>query len=216
MLTLMAGDPMIAKYAIVRQYSSIERAKADQRAFAADSLVGELLHALGEQQWLHAADSSQEVAEYLRLGAPINGVAKIDYDDELVHWETPLVTALIDGRVGVAIALIRSGADLDAPNAIIFPNGGGMGHTALHMMAQRGDDSGAALLISAGADVNRRTTAGTTPLHFAAGKDNAQLVGALLRAGADPEVREFDDTRPGGLGDSPYDQAGPKTRIILA
>lgn len=216
MLGFMSDDPRSLRFALAQQYSSIEGAMADQRAFASRDLYSEFFAATGEQQWLHAAEGPEEVADYLRLGAPINGVAKIEYGDDHVHWETPLLTALIDGREEVALELIRMGADVDAPNTILFPGGGGFGFTALHAMAQRGGNSGAAMLIGAGADVNRRTTIATTPLHFAAGKDNAELVGMLLRAGADPDLREFAHMRPGEWGDSPYDQAGPTTRIILA
>lgn len=114
------------------------------------------------------------------------------------------------------MALIDNGADVDAPNAIVFPNGSVLNHTTLLMLAQRGDESGVARLIDAGADVNRRTSLGSTSLHFAAGKDNLNMVTMLLRAGANPHVREFDPDRSGGLGDLPVDQAGLRTHHLLS
>lgn len=200
---------------IIRQYSSIDSAVAGQRAFASLSLISEGAASAGGQWGLHAAVHPLEVVKWLSNGAPINGVARIEYGDNLVHWETPLLTAFIDGHLEVAEALIEIGADVEAPNMVSFPNGSGFAHTSLHMLAQRGDNSGVARLIKAGADVNRRTTLGTTPLHFAAGEDNPELVEMLLRAGANRNVREFNTDQPGSLGDLPVEKAGPRTRSLL-
>ena len=200
---------------ILRQYSSIDSAVAGQRAFASQSLFTDAAASAGEQWGLHAAVHRSEVVEWLLNGAPIDGVARIEYGDNLMHWETPLLTAFIDGHREVAEALIENGADVDAPNMVKFPNGSGFAHTTLHMLAVRGDNSGVARLIEAGADVNRRTTLGTTPLHFAAREDNSELVEILLRAGANRNVREFDTDQPGSLGDLPVEQAGPRTRSLL-
>jgi ankyrin repeat protein len=46
-----------------------------------------------------------------------------------------------------------------------------------------------ALLLHAGADVDRRGLNDWTPLHAAAAQDDPELVGDLLRAGADPAGR---------------------------
>lgn len=199
---------------IVRGYASIDRAVADQRAFQSRSLQSEFYASMG--QWgLHAVTTRAAVMDWLRAGAPINGVAKVDYGDNLEHWETPLLTAFIDGHLEAASALLEFGAEVDAPNAIVFPNGSVLNHTTLHMLAQRGDTTAARQVIAAGADVNRRTSLGTTSLHFAAGEDNYNLVVALLNAGADPHIREFNSDRPGGFGDLPIDQAGPTTTPLL-
>jgi hypothetical protein len=199
---------------ILRQYSAIDSAISDQRTFEATSLHTEFLAAQG--QWgLHAARTRDEVFSWLQAGAPIDGVTRIDYGDGLQHWETPLLTAFIDGELEVAATLIRLGADVEAPNAIILSDGSVLNHTTLHMLVQRGDIAGVAQLIAAGADVNRRTSFGATCLHFAAGEDNYDLVVMLLRAGADPRVREFGKQAPNGLGDLPVEQAGPRTAPLL-
>ena len=208
------GDASAELSLIVRQYSPIDAAQAAQRAFESRSLINEALARMG--QWgLHAEAGRLGLAEWVSQGAPLNGVARIEYGDDLVHWETPLLTAFIDGRRAAVAGLLELGADVDAPNAIKLANGTVLNHTALHMLAQRGDNEGAALLIMAGADVNRRTSLGTTSLHFAAGKDNVDLVALLLRAGANPLLREFDTDNPGEWGDLPVDQAGPRTRLLL-
>lgn len=219
-LALALRDPRAQRDAatvhaeIARGYASIDQAVADQRAFQSRSLYSEFYSSTG--QWgLHAAATRADVVEWLRAGAPINGVAKIDYGDNRQHWEVPLLTAFIDGHFEAAIALIECGADVDAPNAIVLPDGSVLNHTTLHMVTQRGDNAAASRLIAAGADVNRQTTFGTTSLHFAAGEDNYDLVVMLLRAGANPHVREFDKDRPGGFGDLPIDQAGPTTVPLL-
>lgn len=201
--------------AVMRHYTSLDAAVAAQRQFASRSLISEGWAAMGEQWGLHAVNSRHEVAQLLQQGAPIDGVARIEYGDGRQHMETPLLTALIDGRLEAVAALLDHGANVDAPNAVMSPPGGGFGHMALHMMAQRGDDAAVARLISARADVNARTTLGTSALHLAAGGDYARIVVLLLRAGADPRVREFNSDFPGGLGDRPVDQAGRATRQLL-
>lgn len=210
-----SSNPLLEFQSIVRSYASIDAAKAAQDRFASRSLMTETWAAMGEQWGLHSADSRSEVEALLAQGAPIDGVAKIDYGDGLVHWECPLLTALIDGRHRVAAALLHFGADVDAPNAVILSTGFVLNHTPLHMLAQRGDTEGASYLISKGADARRRTNLGTTPLHFAAGKDNAGLASILLKAGANPSAREFNSDHPSGWGETPFDQAGPTVRALL-
>lgn len=209
------SDYASQRAAVMRQYASLDAAVAAQRRFASRSLISEGWAARGEQWGLHAVNSRQEVAQLLQQGAPIDGVARIEYGDGHQHMETPLLTALVDGRLEAVAALLDHGANVDAPNALMSPPGGGFGHTALHTMATRGDDAAVARLISARANVNSRTTLGRTALHFAAVEDSARIVELLLKAGADPRVREFNTDVPGGLGDRPVDQAGWVTRRLF-
>ena len=108
----------------------------------------------------------------------------------------------------MARELIRSGADINAPNAAIFLSGGGFGHSALHMMIGRRDHDGVRMLISASADVNRQTTLGSTPLYFAASVDDPELDSVLLNAGAWPQIRDLE-------GKLPAETAGPSTRHLF-
>lgn len=213
------GDESPTPREVLRQtlstYSSADAARAAQQAFASRSLESEFMASQGLQWGLHAEDTRQGIAHWVRQGAPIDGLARIQYDDDIAHWESPLLTACVDGRSQAVEALLAHGADPDATNAIVFPGKQVLNHTALHTVCQRGLVDAAKRLIAAGADVNRRTTLGTTPLHFAAGKDHVELVQLLLSAGADPKAREFDTERPGEWGGTPVDQAGPRTRPLF-
>jgi hypothetical protein len=192
---------------LIGTYASLDAARAAQRRFDSMSLASELFSGTG--QWgLHHAANGPDVQYFLRQGAPINGVKLIEWGDGHQHWETPMLTAFVDGRLDVARALIDRGADVDAPNSIVLPSGGGFAHTTLHMLVTSGKASHATALIAAGADVNRQTTLGWTPLHFAAQNDDVEMVRVLVRAGADPNIVDLD-------GDSPERLAGLRTSALL-
>jgi ankyrin repeat protein len=74
-------------------------------------------------------------------------------------------------------------------NAESIDSGGG----ALHLMAQRNDVAAVNWLLAHGANVNGRWSsqgAEVTPLHLAAARGHAEMVQLLLRAGADPRIRD--------------------------
>jgi ankyrin repeat protein len=82
------------------------------------------------------------------------------------------------GDVAAARALLKQGADVNAPH--------GDGMTALHWAAQRGDAALTQMLLSAGANIRATTRlGGITPLHLAGQGGHAPVVAALLAAGAD-------------------------------
>lgn len=198
---------MVDRAELMRQYASVDAAMADQRRFDSISLVSELFAAVGA--WgLHAARTRSDVEYLLRQGAPVDGLRLIDWADGHQHWETPLVTACVDHRWEVATALIDNGAVVDAPNMIVAPGGSGFGHTAIHTLTTSGDVPGVVRLIAAGANVNRQTTLGWTPLHFAAQKDNPEMTATLLQAGAEPGIGDLDGERPTAF-------AGRRTRHLL-
>lgn len=187
---MITNEPSTGRDQVIAQYSTIEAAMEKQRDYDSRSLISEAYAHRG--QWgLHFAATHADVKSHLANGAPINGVKAIDYGDGIEHWETPLLTAIIDERLEVALSLIDLGAEVDAPNLVRFPNGTVFGHTALHMLAARGESDGLKLLISVGADVNRQTSLGTTPLRFATDNDDQAMAKLLLDSGADPRICEF-------------------------
>lgn len=187
---------------VLSSYSGVGTAQRELAEF--DSLrLGE-----GLSEGLHAAETPEDVASLLAAGAPINGLRNIPYDSGNEHWETALLTALVDGRHRVALALIAHGADVDAPNRFVAPGEVQFDHTALHGVVKHDDLEAARVLLGAGADVNRQITLGATPLFFAAADDNLDMVRLLLSAGADPDVPDFG-------GRLPADVAGDSTRHLL-
>src|ERR1700740_1823291 len=91
---------------------------------------------------------------------------------------SPLADAVQHGDVQGALALLKSKADVNAPQ----PDGA----TALHWAAYRSDAESAAALIRAGANVNARNNYGVTPLALAADQGNVAVLDLLLKAGAKP------------------------------
>jgi ankyrin repeat protein len=69
---------------------------------------------------------------------------------------------------------------------------------ALYSASLRGNVAEVDRLIAAGANVNSRSAENSdeTPLHPAVDKDHVEVVRHLLRAGANPELRNRQDDRP--------------------
>ena len=92
------------------------------------------------------------------------------------------------------VALLAVG-DLDTAGQLLTANprlidsrGG-----ALHLMVQRNDEAAVRWLLDHGADLDGRWSSGgadVAPLHLAASRGHAGMVRLLLRAGADPAVRD--------------------------
>lgn len=96
--------------------------------------------------------------------------------------DAPIADAAMRGDIEAVRSLVRSGADVNAPQ--------GDGMTALHWAADRGDAEVANLLIFAGGNVNAGTRIGRyTPLHIAAREARREVAMALLAAGSDPMAR---------------------------
>ncbi|MDQ8172730.1 MAG: ankyrin repeat domain-containing protein, partial [Gemmatimonadota bacterium] len=92
--------------------------------------------------------------------------------------ESPVADAVMRGDSSRVRLLIKQGLDVNAAQ----PDG----MTALHWAAQRGDVSGAQMLVYAGARIGAVTRNGNyTPLHLAARNGRSAVVKALLAAGAD-------------------------------
>ena len=58
------------------------------------------------------------------------------------------------------------------------------GETALHVVANWGDAEAIAVLVDAGADINKRGEDGFTPLHYAAEQGHLEAVKRLVSLGA--------------------------------
>lgn len=85
---------------------------------------------------------------------------------------TPLVEAVKQGDVAAARALIKSGADVRAPE--------GDGATALHWAAHRDSIELVRLLLDAGAPARAANDLGVTPVHLAAANGNPAILKLLL------------------------------------
>jgi ankyrin repeat protein len=101
----------------------------------------------------------------------------LDHKADLKARDTYSRTALHDAAAGqaeIAAALLRSGADVNAPQlGYALPCGSGEERipsyaTPLHYAAEAGDLATLKVLISAGANVNAATKRGETPLMYAA------------------------------------------------
>lgn len=128
-----------------------------------------------------------------------------DVDDDA--WgkgiKTPLMESLDevedfydDDRRSMTAVLLEHGADVHRRDE--------SGRTPLHYAAGVGG-SAVEMLLSAGATVNALAHNGRTPLHIAVDRGSVSAVDALLRAGADAELRDAQrqtarDLLPGDAG----------------
>ncbi|WP_419950066.1 ankyrin repeat domain-containing protein [Candidatus Palauibacter sp.] len=115
------------------------------------------------------------VRSLLAEGEDVNGA--LGDGMTALHW------AAMKGRLDLAEVLIDAGADLEAGTRL-------GGHTPLHVASRAAQAPLVEALLAAGADAGAATTTGAAALHFAAATGSAGAIGALLRHGADPNVRE--------------------------
>ncbi|MDE0473404.1 MAG: ankyrin repeat domain-containing protein [Gammaproteobacteria bacterium] len=95
--------------------------------------------------------------------------------------DSPVADAAMRGELDEVRELLRSGADVNAPQSD--------GLTALHWAADNGDAALAGVLIYAGANLAPLTRNDAyTPMHMAARGGHAEVIGQLVEAGADPAV----------------------------
>lgn len=132
------------------------------------------------------ADSAEAVTALLERGADPKGRSR-DGMDAVAH-------AADSGAVRVIELFADLGLDLDAPSGV---TSGGHGHprdfgsTPLGLAVRAGQVEAVELLLQRGADVNGRSSSGTTPLLQAVyHRAPPELVQRLLDAGADLEIRE--------------------------
>jgi ankyrin repeat protein len=141
-------------------------------AYRGDELVD-----AASRQLIKAAKDGDVAAMRAALA---NGSGSVDARDET--GRTPLHWAVRDGHSECAELLLRAGADKEARNFSEY--------TPLIEAARCGNADCVAVLIRGGADLEARDGArGSTPLHCAAVEGAEAALRALLRAGANVDVR---------------------------
>lgn len=93
--------------------------------------------------------------------------------------------------------LLREGGD-----ELVHYKARGIGHTALHWAAARGECPLMRWLLSLGAQVNARNTSEATPLHSAAAQGQAFALSLLLASGADTSLLNDDGVSAAQLATS--------------
>jgi len=106
------------------------------------------------------------------------GYAPTEIDALNRNGETPLMMAALKGNLGAMRTLIAKGARVQE-----------VGWCALHYAATGGNAQAVELLLKSGADVNAKSPNASTPLMMAARYGSEAAVGALLKAGAQPALR---------------------------
>src|SRR6267154_396448 len=105
-----------------------------------------------------------------------------------VNNETPLHSALKNGRVVAARFLLDHGADVTAQDQD--------GQTPLHLASSRGQPEIVRILVKRGADVTSINKDKSTPLHLAAQEGRVVVAGVLIEHGADVAARNQDEEIP--------------------
>ena len=123
--------------------------------------------------------SAAMIARLLKAGARASGA--------LPTGETALMAAALTGRPDAVNVLLNAGADLNAHESI-------KGQTALMWAISAGHRQVTHLLIDSGADVSAKSTAGFTPLTFAARLNDVETINLLLAKGADLNAEAVDGT----------------------
>ena len=173
----------------------------DSAMAAADTTVGAADTTAAEAGAAEAADTV--AAEAADTAATEAAPQPMSYAQQVGSWGglTPLLHAVRQGHAEAAAALLDGGADIDQPS-------GGDETTPLLMAAVNGQFDLALKLLDRGADPNLASRAGTTPLfavierqwaprasyahpteHEQQQATHLDMLGALLNAGADPNVR---------------------------
>jgi peptidoglycan/LPS O-acetylase OafA/YrhL len=101
---------------------------------------------------------------------------------------SPLAGAIVAGDIAAVRAATQSGVDAAGED--------GDAYLPLVLAALTGNSSVVAVLLDAGADINRAGPYGGTALHAAGYMGEAEIVQFLLARGADPTIRDSGGMRP--------------------
>ncbi len=112
----------------------------------------------------------------------VNAGAKLNLNKELFK-------AINSNDLKQVQELIKKGAKADATTDLHSFFGSTTNWSTLHASASIKSFAITQFLISKGADVNKRNSAGFTPIYFAIGTDNKQIVKLLIKHGAKVDVQ---------------------------
>jgi ankyrin repeat protein len=179
----------------VRRYLSQEKSRKHQDILSA-AIRGrqyEVARFLVAEGWVIKDEHIVEAAAWAPssiVGLLLDNGARIEARDGM--GMTPFLAAMEKGRIENAKLLVERGADVHATS----PLGGG----AFHYAASSDSPAPLELCSELGLDLNGRNDQGGTALHVAAMLGNVHALRHLLRAGADPGVKDW-------VGDLPIDGA---------
>src|SRR5256885_7980724 len=143
--------------------------------------------ALALSVWLHAAESPVSVADAAQQGdrVAVKAMLKQAADVNAAQGDgmTALHWAAMKNDAEMTQTLLYAGANVRAKTRI-------GDYTPLVLAARAGNAAVLPALIAAGADVNSKTSNGTTPLMFAAASGSVEAVKELLDKGADIKAVE--------------------------
>uniref|UniRef100_A0ABD2XL24 Uncharacterized protein n=1 Tax=Trichogramma kaykai TaxID=54128 RepID=A0ABD2XL24_9HYME len=132
------------------------------------------------------------VGKFIELGQDVDCLEQRS-DSSAV--DSPLHLALANGHKNVAQMLLRKGAKMNLTNKD--------GWSPLHIICNNEDSLGLAeMIFKISTDIhqpiqiNARDSKGQTPLHFATKQENLDMIGFLLRNGADPNSADAKGSTP--------------------
>lgn len=202
---------------VIASYADVDERRAELQRHDGQSLVMQSLAAA--TRGLHSAVNRHDVLPMLRAGIPINGLRRIDYGDGREHWETALLTTLIDGHYDAAHTLISCRAAVDATCFVSVPGRGGFAHTTLHMTVSQENMAATRILVGSGADVNRQTTLGLdSAVHRRVGRRPAHGLIPVAQRGGQNRPR-LPGHPPEGCRRPEYEgpaELSPSTRQMLS
>ena len=184
----MAFDPQRSELRVVSEYWTPAALQPDQLQALIDQTLGQWSDGIGEgcfDEWSLQSGIQLDLAPFA-LDSYEQPVADQVEDGRVAPRFAHLAKAVWKGSLDVVRQAVAEKADLNA----IYD-----GHTALLLAIQQQNTQAALLLIEGGADVNRPSVIGTTPLMACASleqpADAVAVAKALLAKGANLDVRDM-------------------------
>jgi ankyrin repeat protein len=108
---------------------------------------------------------------------------------ELTNERDPWMLAALDDTAGLA-ELALMGTDIVTAKRLGINPASGFGEMPIHTAAALGNIATVRFLLGRGADPNAEVEKGVRPLHYAAKCDSREVVDELLKAGANPQIKD--------------------------